>query len=447
MILLAGAIEQPVYPIIAVRDGIVFPNTENVLVFGRSKSITAVDIAMKKDKRVVLLMQKNTTSEDPRPEDLHQIGVIAEIQKIVPGEKGEVNALVKGIKKIRVVQFTKTEKDGYLEARIVEVIDDVHEDEETQAMIKHISGQIKRAINFGKSVDLVFLMNILNLNSANDFSYQIAMVLDIKETERQILLEEVVLKPRLIREVEYINREVKILEIEQNISSKTQKKFEKGMKENFLREKMKTIEEELGSKSDKKDLDEYQEKIMKAKMPKEVQEKTLKELKRLQQMSQFNPEASYVRTYLDWLVELPWSISSENNIDLKEAQKVLDADHFGLKKIKERILEYLAVIELKRKNETRISDVESVRNVKDEKQKEEKKIIKKKEQQPTILCFVGPPGVGKTSLGKSIARALGRKFVKMSLGGIRDEAEIRGHRRTYVGALPGRIIQGIKQAG
>ncbi|PIX72740.1 hypothetical protein COZ39_02660, partial [Candidatus Roizmanbacteria bacterium CG_4_10_14_3_um_filter_33_21] len=184
MILLAGAIEQPVYPIIAVRDGIVFPNTENVLVFGRSKSITAVDIAMKKDKRVVLLMQKNTTSEDPRPEDLHQIGVIAEIQKIVPGEKGEVNALVKGIKKIRVIQFTKTEKDGYLEARIVEVIDDVHEDEETQAMIKHISGQIKRAINFGKSVDLVFLMNILNLNSANDFSYQIAMVLDIKETER-----------------------------------------------------------------------------------------------------------------------------------------------------------------------------------------------------------------------------------------------------------------------
>lgn len=447
MILLDGATEQPVFPIIAVRDGIVFPNTENVLVFGRNKSITAVDVAMKKDKRVVLLMQKNTTSEDPKPEDLHQIGVIAEIQKIVPGEKGEVNALVKGIKKIRVVQFTKTEKDGYLEARFVEVIDDVREDEETQAMIKHISGQIKKAINFGKSVDLVFLMNILNLNSANDFSYQIAMVLDIKEVERQTLLEEVVLKPRLIREVEYINREVKILEIEQNISSKTQKKFEKGMKENFLREKMKTIEEELGSKSDKKDLDEYQEKIMKAKMPAEVQEKAIKELKRLQQMSQFNPEASYVRTYLDWLVELPWSASSNNNIDLKEAQKVLDADHFGLKKIKERILEYLAVIELKRKNETVVLVPENKTEVKDEKQVIDKKIAEKKEQQPTILCFVGPPGVGKTSLGKSIAKSLGRKFVKMSLGGIRDEAEIRGHRRTYVGALPGRIIQGIKQAG
>ncbi|OIO16442.1 MAG: endopeptidase La [Ignavibacteria bacterium CG1_02_37_35] len=441
-----GATEQPIYPIIAVRDGIVFPNTENVLVFGRNKSIIAVDIAMKKDKRVVLLMQKNTASEDPKPENLHQIGIVAEIQKIVPGGKGEVNALIKGVKKIRVIQFTKTEKDSYLEARVIEVIDDVREDEETQAMIKHISGQIKRAINFGKSVDLVFLMNILNLNSANDFSYQIAMVLEIKEVERQALLEETVLKPRLIREVEYVNREVKILEIEQNISSKTQKKFEKGMKENFLREKMKTIEEELGSKSDKKDLDEYQEKIIKAKMPKEVQEKAVKELKRLQQMSQFNPEASYVRTYLDWLVELPWSLSSENNIDLKEAQKILDADHFGLKKIKERILEYLAVIELKRKNEVVAPTTEPSIVSKDEKQPFEK-VTKKKEQQPTILCFVGPPGVGKTSLGKSIARALERKFVKMSLGGIRDEAEIRGHRRTYVGALPGRIIQGIKQAG
>jgi len=441
MILLSGATEQPNYPIVAVRDGIVFPNTENVLVFGRSKSIMAVDIAMKKDKRVVLLMQKNTGSEDPKIDDLHKIGVIAEIQKIVPGEKGELNALVKGIKKVRTIQFTKTEKDSYLEAQVTDVINNVQEDDETQAMTKHISGQIKRAINFGKSVDLVFLMNILNQNSANDFSYQIAMVLDIKETERQALLEEAVLKLRLIKEVEYINREVKILEIEQNISSKTQKKFEKGMKENFLREKMKTIEEELGSKSDKKDLDEYQEKIMKAKMPKEVQEKALKELKRLQQMSQFNPEASYVRTYLDWLVELPWSVSSENNIDLKEAQKVLDADHFGLKKIKERILEYLAVIELKRKNDSIVSTPVSTPEIGNAKKDD------KQGHQPTILCFVGPPGVGKTSLGKSIAKSLGRKFVKMSLGGIRDEAEIRGHRRTYVGALPGRIIQGIKQGG
>ena len=190
---------------------------------------------------------------------------------------------------------------------------------------------------------------------------------------------------------------------------------------------MKTIEEELGGKGEDRDIGEYRDKIKKARMPKSVEEKAIKELKRLSQMSQFNPEASYIRTYLDWLVEIPWSVASPNEIDIKQAEKVLNEDHFGLKKIKERILEYLAVIELRKRNE----------------QKE----ANKKEHPPTILCFVGPPGVGKTSLGKSIARSLGRKFVKISLGGIRDEAEIRGHRRTYVGAMPGRMIQGVKQAG
>jgi ATP-dependent Lon protease len=225
--------------------------------------------------------------------------------------------------------------------------------------------------------------------------------------------------------VDYVNREIKILEIEFRLSSKTQKKFEQGMKESFLREKMKTIEEELGEKGEDKDILEYRAKIKKAKMPKEVEEKAEKELKRLAQMSQFNPESSYIRTYLDWLVDLPWSVSSPNNINIKTAEKILNEDHFGLKKIKERILEYLAVLELSKKKPSG----------------DEKKGYK-----PTIICFVGPPGVGKTSLGRSIARALGRKFVKISLGGIRDEAEIRGHRRTYVGALPGRMIQGIKQA-
>jgi len=250
--------------------------------------------------------------------------------------------------------------------------------------------------------------------------------LDLKAQERQMLLEETNLKEKLKKEVDFVNREIKVLEIEYSLSSKTQKKFEQGMKESILREKMKTIEEELGEKGEDKDAAEYREKIKKAKMPKEVEEKAEKELKRLKQMSQFNPEASYVRTYLDWLVELPWSVMSANNIEIKSAEKILDEDHYGLKKIKERILEYLAVIEMRKIKE---------------------QTNKAKGRQPTILCFVGPPGVGKTSLGRSIARSLGRKFVKMSLGGIRDEAEIRGHRRTYVGALPGRIIQGIKQAG
>ncbi len=416
-------------PIVAVREGIVFPNTENMLVFGRKKSIDAVNDALQKDKKIVLVMQKNPTLDDPQPNDLFKIGVIATIEKTVLGDKGEVNALVKGKEKVEIIEFTK--ETPFFIGTVQPVDDEDIDTEEIQAMVKHISSQVKRAINLGKPVDFVFLMNILNIGSARDFSYQVAMVLDLKGQERQGLLEEGGLKKRLTLEVDYINREIKILEIEQNISAKTQQKFERGMKETFLREKMKTIEEELGGEGEEKELDEYDSKIRAAHMPKDVEEKAYKELKRLTQMSQFNPEASYIRTYLDWLVELPWAIPTATAIDIKEAEKVLDEDHFGLKKVKERILEYLAVVELRKlKEKTGAKDLK-----------------KKKEQQPTILCFIGPPGVGKTSLGRSIARALGRKFVKISLGGIRDEAEIRGHRRTYVGALPGRIVQGIKQAG
>lgn len=432
MTFLVRASEQLIFPVVAVRDGVVFPATENLLVFGREKSINAIEEGLKKDKKIVLVLQKNREEENPKPEGLYRIGVLSTIEKIMRGEKGEINALIRGEKKVKILEFTK--EDNYFEAKVEEIKEEIVEDEETQAMIKYISNQIKKAINLGKAVDFIFLMNILNISDPKTFSCHIAMVLDIKPEERQQLLEENQVKERLRKEVDFINREVKILEIEYNLYSKTQKRFEKGVKETILREKMKTIEEELGEKEEEKEIQEYREKIRKAKMPKEVEEKALKELKRLNQMSQFNPEASYIRTYLDWLVELPWSIASVNNIDIKQAEKILEEDHFGLKKVKERILEYLAVMELKKRK----SGEENDKN---------RDKTKEKDHPPTILCFVGPPGVGKTSLGKSIARALGRQFVKMSLGGIRDEAEIRGHRRTYVGALPGRIIQGIKQAG
>lgn len=422
--------ELATYPIIAVRDGVVFPKTENVLIFGRSKSIATINEALKRDKKMVLIMQKNINEEDPKKEELLQIGVLVSIEKTVIGEKGEVNAMVKGIQKVKIVEYTK--EVPYFEAKVEEVADIIDSGDEINAMVKYISQQMKKAINHGKAVDFVFLMNILNVATPADFSYQIAAVLELKEEERQKLLEEPSLKKRLTMEVEFINREVKILEIEQTISAKTQKKFERGMKETFLKEKMKTIEEELGGNEGGKDTKEYEIKIRKAGMPKEVEEKAMKELKKLAGMSQYNPETSYVRNYLDWLVELPWKNDIGNEIDIKIAQKVLDEDHYGLKKIKERILEYLAVIELKRSKD---------------KMAEKSKGRTKKNFQPTIICFAGPPGVGKTSLGRSIARALGRKFVKVSLGGVRDEAEIRGHRRTYVGAMPGRIIQGIKQAG
>jgi len=413
------------YPLVPVREGIVFPNTENVLTFGREKSVQAINRALASESRqVILVMQRNSSEDNPTADTLHTIGTLATIKNVVNGEKGEINALVRGLERVKILNFDQVEPHFEVEA---EVIHDVIEvTDEIQAMVKHIAAQIKKAINYGKTIDFIFLMNILNVTSPSDFSNQVAMVLDLREYERQELLEEMNLKERLKREVHFTNRELRILEIEQNLSSKTQQKFEQGMKESFLREKMKTIEEELGGKGEDKDLAELRDKIKKARMPKKVEEKAIKEFKRLLQMSQFNPESSYVRTYLDWLTELPWSVSSAHSVDVKQAEKILNEDHFGLKKIKERILEYLAVIELKKMHEKKGS---------------------KRENQPTILCFAGPPGVGKTSLGKSIARALGRKFAKISLGGIRDEAEIRGHRRTYVGAMPGRIVQGIKQVG
>jgi len=420
-----GNTENEIYPVVPVREGIVFPNTENVLVFGRKKSTLAIKEALTKNKQIILLMQKNPSIDDPTKNDLYQIGVLASIEKTVVGEKEEINALVKGKSRIKIIEYVK--ETPFFEAKIEKLNLKEANDDETQAMVKHISSQVKKAINLGKAVDFVFLMNILNVINSADFANQIAIILDLRTEQRQKLLEENDLKEFLKQEVEFVNKEIKILEIEKSISTKTQQKFEHGMKETFLREKMKTIEEELGGKGEDKDISEYRQKIKKALMPKSVEEKALKELQRLAQMSQFNPESSYIRTYLDWLVELPWSKASPNDINIKQAEKILNEDHYGLKKVKERILEYLAVMEL-RKNK-------------------EQKNVKKENKSPTIICFVGPPGVGKTSLGKSIARSLGRKFVKMSLGGIRDEAEIRGHRRTYVGAMPGRIIQGVKQSG
>jgi ATP-dependent Lon protease len=431
--------KKNVYPVVAVRDGIVFPSAENILVFGRDKSVKAVEEAMKKDKTVVLVMQKDNEHDNPQFSDLYHVGVIAQLDKVTPGEKGQINALVKGIGKVKIIKMIQDAP--FYEAETEDLIDASYESEEVLAIVKYISGQVKKAINLGKTIDFVFLMNILNIQSSLHFSHQVAMILDIKTDQRQGLLEELDLKKRLEKEVEYVNKEIKVLEIEQNISSKTQKKFEKNMRDTFLREKMRTIEEELGDK-DNQDINEYKKKIDDAQMPKTVREKALKELKKFAQMSPYNPEASYIRSYLDWLTDIPWSKSSKDNIDLELAEKILNEDHFGLKKVKERILEFLSVMKLEKLNDAEEND-KKTKKIKGNK----KEAVEKKDTQPSILCFVGPPGVGKTSLGRSIARALGREFVKISLGGIRDEAEIRGHRRTYVGALPGRMVQGIKQAG
>ncbi len=431
--LLNGPKKQPILPLVALRDGIVFPYTENALIFGREKSVKALEYLEDQEaSRLILVMQKNPEVDDPKPDDLHKVGVLAKIVKKLKGERGELHVLVKGEKKIKIKSYVATEPFFMVEYEELE--DKIEVDKEIEALIRLISNNLKRAINLGKVIDFNFLINVLNISSPLSFSFNVAMVLDLKPQERQQLLEIDSLKERLKKEVEFLNREIEFLELEHEISEKTRRKFERGVRESFLREKKRIIEEQLGEAGGGREIEEYKAKIKRAKMPKDVEKKALKELNRLAKMSPYNPEASYIRTYLDWLVELPWNKKDDVRVDIKRAKKVLDEDHYGLKKIKERILEYIAVMKLKKEKE--------------KKQKEERKEVKKgKDYQPTILCFVGPPGVGKTSLGRSIARALGREFVKMSLGGVRDEAEIRGHRRTYVGALPGRIIQGIKEAG
>lgn len=434
-----------ILPVVSIRDGVVFPGTEMILTFGRQKSVSAVQAAYNYDKRVILVMQKNANLNNPAPTDLHTVASIGEIVQMMQNEN-EVNALVRGLHKVEILSYEQL--DPYFTAK-AKIIEDLEEDtDEIKALTRHITTELRKAVNFGKSMDFLTFMNIMSGVNSKILSYQVAGVLDLKPADRQQLLELTSVKERLEKEISYLASEVKVLEIEKKIANKTQEKFDKNMREQVLRERMKTIEKELGEEGENKEIKELADKIKKANMPEEVRVKADKELTRLAQMSQYNPEASYVRTYLDWLVDLPWGIQSPNDVKISDAEKVLNEDHYGLSKVKERILEYLAVMKLRSKRfEDEEKSKETVKTDATGKKKPEEIKKGKGNVAPTILCFVGPPGVGKTSIGRSIAKALGRKFVKMSLGGIRDEAEIRGHRRTYVGAQPGRIIQAIKSAG
>ncbi len=428
---------EKILPLIPIRDGIIFPYTETILTFGRQKSVSALEAAYASGREVILTLQKEVNLNNPKPEDLYRSATLANIERMVKDDAtGNISALVKGLSRVAIKSFEA--EVPYFIVKVEPVTEIIQEGDEITAFCNHIIQEFKKAVNLGKQVDFLVFMNIVSGLPPVQLADHISAVLDIKPVEKQNILEMIDLKSRLDKINDYLAREVKLLEIEKKISAKTQERFDKSMKDTILRERMKTIEKELGE-DEGKEMKEFHEKAKKALMPKEVFDKVEKEMKKLEQMSNMNPEASYIRSYLDWVLELPWSVTSPSNVDIKEAEKILNEDHFGLKKIKDRILEFLAVYKLKLK---------MITEEKPEKEKDAKGgVIKKKNPQPTILCFVGPPGVGKTSIGKSIARALNRKFVKISLGGIRDEAEIRGHRRTYVGALPGRIIQGIKQAG
>lgn len=434
-----SSISNLILPVVALRGSIVFPRTESILTFGRPKTKAAVNAAYHGDKLLAIFTQKDARISDPNPEDLFSIGTLVEIQQIMPAEE-EIHVLVSGRARIKIKEIVA--QTPFAVYKIEQEEEIIMGSEEEEARSRHLVTLFEKAIRLGKPADVQTVMRLLSAKiEPAELVDQIAYLLDIKTPQKQELLETLNLEERLNKVEDLLGREVGILELEKSISSKTQKRFEEQMKRAMLKEHQKTIQQELktldGEDPADEEVNDLSHRIKEAGMPAEVRKKAEKELKRLVQMSPNHPESGYVRNYLEWLVEMPWSTKSPDSVSIKHAAGILDNDHYALKKTKERILEFLAVMQLK----------DQAKKEKPEDPSSNSELVESMEGSPTILCFIGPPGVGKTSIGRSIARALGRKFIRISLGGIRDEAEIRGHRRTYVGALPGRIIQGIKNAG
>ncbi len=405
-----------VLPLIPLRDLILFPNLVVPLFVGRERSINALEESMREGHLVALVTQKDAETQDPGHEDVYEIGCVASIMQELKLPDGTAKALVEGQKRMRILEFLQT--DPFFLVR-VEVIDEsVQVDMETEALMRALIHDFEHASELGKPIPQEVLMAASAIEEPGRLADFVVFHLNLKVEEKQEILEAVEPMDRLERAATYLRKELEILEIGSKIQDRVKEQMTKTQREYFLREQLKAIQQELGHLDEvQAEIDEYKEKIAEASMPEPVEEKALKELGRLEKMPPAAAETSVIRTYLDWLIGLPWAEESEEKLDLEAAQRILDEDHYGLEKVKERILEYLAVHKLTGR------------------------------MRGPILCFVGPPGVGKTSIGRSIARSLGREFIRISLGGVRDEAEIRGHRRTYVGALPGRIVQSISQIG
>ena len=406
------------YPSLPLRDIVVFPGMIVPLFVGRDKSIKALNEVMKSNKKIVLITQKNAEIDDPTEKDLYSFGCESKILQLLKLPDGTVKVLVEGIDRIKITEF-KNEKDYLLSSTEV-VKDKIDPKEDLLALSIAIIRKLEKLSNLNKKISSELFTSLKEQKNPSKIADLISGQLNISIFEKQKLLEIIDLKVRLEKLMDHINNEINVVSVERRIRGRVKTQMEKTQREYYLNEQMKAIQRELGDIEDGKDeIANLQKAIVKAKMTKEASTKCLSELKKLKSMSPMSAEATVVRNYLDWMIELPWNNKDKklNNIDIGAAKKVLDEDHYGLDKVKERILEYLAV-------QKRVGKIKGA-----------------------ILCLVGPPGVGKTSLGKSIARATGRKFVRISLGGIRDEAEIRGHRRTYIGSLPGKIIQQMKKAG
>jgi len=405
-------------PVLPVRDIVIFPYMILPLFVGRDMSVKAIERAMEGDKLILLVSQKDVNVESPSKDDLYSVGTVGTILRMLKLPDGRLKILVQGLTKARVTEYSQLEP--YYVGEIEKVVDKEQPELslEVEALMRNVKELVDKSLALGKSFLPDIIVLIENIEEPGRLADLVASNLGLKADQAQELLEQTEPIDRLKKISEILNREVELLLVQQKIQSDVKGEIDKTQREYFLREQLKAIQKELGEIDEKtEEILELRKKITEARMPEKVEKEAIKQINRLEKMHQDSAEAGTIRTYIDWLVEIPWAKSTKDNLDLKKAKKVLDQDHYDLEKIKERILEYLGVRKLKEK------------------------------MKGPILCFVGPPGVGKTSLGKSIARALGREFHRMSLGGMRDEAEIRGHRRTYVGAMPGRIIQGIKTAG
>ncbi|HKZ56630.1 MAG TPA: endopeptidase La [Thermodesulfovibrionales bacterium] len=405
-------------PVLPVRDIVVFPYMILPLFVGREMSIKAIEHSLSSNKMVFLVTQKDLDVENPTPDDLYSVGTAGVIMRMLKLPDGRVKILIRGLSKARALSYSQTEP--FFKANIEKIGEEKAETLtiEEEAMIRTVKEQIDKTVSLGKTL-LPDVMGVIEgIEEPGRLADLIASNIGLKTEQAQEILEIMDPVQRLKRVSEIVGREIELLTVQQKIQSEARGEIDKTQREYFLREQLKAIQKELGDIDERaEEIKEFRKKVEDAKMPEKVLKEAEKQLKRLEKMHPDSAESATVRTYLDWLVELPWSKSTTDNLDIKAAEKVLNEDHYDLEKVKERILEYLSVRKLKEK------------------------------MKGPILCFIGPPGVGKTSLGRSIARALGREFARMSLGGMRDEAEIRGHRRTYVGALPGRIIQGIKTSG
>jgi ATP-dependent Lon protease len=404
-----------VFPVLPLRDIVVFPHMIVPLFVGREKSVRALEDVMKDDKQILLVTQKNAAQDDPQPGDIYQVGTVGTVLQLLKLPDGTVKVLVEGNQRARIRGFA--ENETFFQAH-AELLDDRKgEERELDALMRTVVSQFEQYIKLNKKIPPEVLVSVNQIDEPSKLVDTVASHLSLKIPEKQELLETDAIAERLEKVYGFMEGEIGVLQVEKRIRNRVKRQMEKTQREYYLNEQLKAIQKELGEGEDGKDeVAEIEERIRKTRFSKEAREKAKSEVKKLRTMSPMSAEATVVRNYLDWMLSVPWKKRTKVKNDLRAAQEVLDADHYGLGKVKDRIVEYLAV------------------------QQRQNKL------KGPILCLVGPPGVGKTSLGKSVARATGRNFVRMSLGGVRDEAEIRGHRRTYIGSMPGKIIQGMKKA-